>query len=111
MDRTRDRALGRRALPLIPLAALAIPLFANEYVQYVVNLILVYVLVGVGFNIVLGNIGQLAFANALSAAFADLVRRYHDDQAPGGRTFRVFAAGYPAVPDDEQPPAREETAR
>jgi DNA-binding transcriptional ArsR family regulator len=51
---------------------------------------------------------QLAFANALSAAFAELVRRYHDDQAPGGRTFRVFAAGYPAVPDEE--PAREETA-
>jgi len=35
----------------------------NRYIQYVLNLILVYVLVGVGFNIVIGNLGQLAFAN------------------------------------------------
>lgn len=48
---------------LVPLLALPIPLVVNPYVQYVVNLILVYVLVGVGFNIVIGNLGQLAFAN------------------------------------------------
>ena len=46
------------------MALLALPLFLNDYTQYVVNLVLVYVLVGVGFNIVLGNLGQLAFANA-----------------------------------------------
>jgi branched-chain amino acid transport system permease protein len=48
---------------LLPLAALAIPLVANPYTQFVVNLMLVYVLVAVGFNLVLGNLGQLAFAN------------------------------------------------
>lgn len=48
---------------LAPLLALAIPLFANAYTQFVVNLMLVYVLVAVGFNLVLGNLGQLAFAN------------------------------------------------
>lgn len=46
-----------------PLLALAVPLFANPYTQFIVNLMLVYVLVTVGFNLVLGNLGQLAFAN------------------------------------------------
>ena len=55
--------LSRSVFWLIPLAALALPLFVNQYYQYVVNLILVYVLVGVGFNIVVGNLGQLAFSN------------------------------------------------
>jgi len=54
----------RRLFLLIPLVALVIPLFANEYIQYVINLMLVYVLVTVGFNIALGNLGQLFFANA-----------------------------------------------
>lgn len=53
----------RRLFWLVPIAACAIPLFANQYIQFVVNLILVYVLVAVGFNIVVGNLGQLAFAN------------------------------------------------
>jgi branched-chain amino acid transport system permease protein len=48
---------------LVPVLALPVPLFVNPYIQYVINLILVYVLVGVGFNIVIGNLGQLAFAN------------------------------------------------
>ncbi|HET6521509.1 MAG TPA: branched-chain amino acid ABC transporter permease [Geminicoccaceae bacterium] len=61
----RARLLAdRRLLYLLPVLALPIPLFVNDYVQYVINLALVYVLVGVGFNIVLGNLGQLAFANA-----------------------------------------------
>ena len=55
--------LSRSVCWLIPLAALALPLFVNPYHQYVVNLILVYVVVGVGFNIVVGNLGQLAFSN------------------------------------------------
>jgi branched-chain amino acid transport system permease protein len=42
---------------------LALPFFVNDYVQYVINLVLVYGLVAVGFNIVLGYLGQLAFAN------------------------------------------------
>ncbi len=45
------------------IAALALPFVVGEYVQYIVNLILVYGLVAVGFNIVLGYLGQLAFAN------------------------------------------------
>jgi branched-chain amino acid transport system permease protein len=53
-----------RLFYLLPLLALPIPFLINDYIQYVVNLVLVYVLVGVGFNIVIGNLGQLAFANA-----------------------------------------------
>lgn len=44
-------------------ALLALPLATNDYVQYVLNLILVFGLAAVGFNIVLGYLGQLAFAN------------------------------------------------
>jgi branched-chain amino acid transport system permease protein len=44
-------------------ALLALPFFVNDYIQYVINLTLVYGLVAVGFNIVLGYLGQLAFAN------------------------------------------------
>lgn len=53
-----------RIFYVVPVLALAIPFLVNDYIQYIVNLILVYVLVGVGFNIVIGNLGQLAFANA-----------------------------------------------
>ncbi|MDA0998621.1 MAG: branched-chain amino acid ABC transporter permease [Proteobacteria bacterium] len=53
----------RRVYYLVPLMALAIPFGANEYLLWVVNAILVYVLVTVGFNIIIGNLGQLAFAN------------------------------------------------
>ena len=55
--------LTRSAFWILPLLALPVPLFLNEYHQYVINLILVYVLVGIGFNIVVGNLGQLAFSN------------------------------------------------
>lgn len=48
---------------LLPLLAAVIPLFANEYIQFMANRMLVYVLVAVGFNLVVGNLGQLAFAN------------------------------------------------
>jgi branched-chain amino acid transport system permease protein len=54
---------GRAVFWLLPLLVLPLPLVLNQYQQYVVNLILVYVLVGVGFNIVVGNLGQLAFSN------------------------------------------------
>jgi branched-chain amino acid transport system permease protein len=39
------------------------PKLTNQYTQYVINLILVYVPVTIGFNIALGNLGQLTFAN------------------------------------------------
>lgn len=58
------RSARRNLFYLLPVLALAIPLATNDYTQYVVNLILVYILVAVGFNVVIGNLGQLAFANA-----------------------------------------------
>jgi len=59
----RPPARGRWIFLLVPLLVLPVPFLVNRYIQYVLNLILVYVLVGVGFNIVIGNLGQLAFAN------------------------------------------------
>jgi branched-chain amino acid transport system permease protein len=59
----RRRPLGRRIFWLVPLLVAPVPFFVNPYIQFVINLILVYVLVGVGFNIVIGNLGQLAFGN------------------------------------------------
>ena len=53
----------RRVYYLIPVVALVIPFFANEYLLWVVNAILVYILVTVGFNLIIGNLGQLAFAS------------------------------------------------
>jgi branched-chain amino acid transport system permease protein len=50
---------------LVAIVILAcVPLLVNDYIRYILNLILVYVVVAVGFNIVLGYVGQLAFANA-----------------------------------------------
>lgn len=45
---------------------------------------------------------QRRFAGELAETFAALAARYHHDHAPQGRSFRVFACGYPAVPT---PPA------
>jgi branched-chain amino acid transport system permease protein len=56
-------ARWRRIYYLVPIVALVIPFVANEYLQFMANLVLVYILVTVGFNIVIGNLGQLAFAN------------------------------------------------
>ena len=53
----------RRVYYVVPVVALVIPFLANEYLLWVVNAMLVYSLVTVGFNIVIGNLGQLAFAN------------------------------------------------
>ena len=53
----------RRLLWLIPLLLLPLPLWLNQYQQYVVNTALVYVPVGIGFNLVVGNLGLLAFSN------------------------------------------------
>ena len=48
---------------LVP-ALLVIPLFTDRYVQYVLNLIMIYVIVGIGLNFLLGYAGQFAFAHA-----------------------------------------------
>lgn len=53
----------RYLLPLV-LALAIVPAFANSYVQFVINTVLVYCLVALGFNVVLGYLGELAFANA-----------------------------------------------
>ena len=65
---------------LLPLALCVVPLVTNDYTQYIVNLTLVYALVGVGFNVVIGNLGQLAFANAAFygiGAYSTAILLYH----------------------------------
>ena len=41
---------------------------------------------------------QRRFADELTTAVSTLAAKYHDPDARLGRTFRVFACGYPAVP-------------
>jgi DNA-binding transcriptional ArsR family regulator len=41
---------------------------------------------------------QRRFADELTAALTTLAAKYHHPDTPQGRTFRVFACGYPAVP-------------
>lgn len=41
-----------------------IPLFTNNYYQYVINMIFTYVLLTFGLNIILGYCGQFSFAHA-----------------------------------------------
>ena len=62
-DRAARRATDRRILWLVPLVLLPLPLLLDPYQQYVVNLVLVYVPVGIGFNVIVGNLGLLAFSN------------------------------------------------
>lgn len=56
--------LRARYLAVVVVALCAVPFLVNDYVQFVVNTVLIYCLVAVGFNVVLGYLGQLAFANA-----------------------------------------------
>ena len=62
-SRIADLATNPKVFYILPLLALFVPLFTNPYTQFVVNLSLVYILIAVGFNIVLGNLGQLAFTS------------------------------------------------
>ena len=55
--------MSRRLFWLLPLALLPVPLLLNPYQQYVLNTALLYVPVGIGFNLVVGNLGLLAFSN------------------------------------------------
>ena len=48
---------------LLPVVLLAVPLLVNPYIQFIINSILIYALITLGFNFVIGNLGQLAFAN------------------------------------------------
>jgi biotin operon repressor len=45
------------------------------------------------------------FVDELAAALSTLAAKYHHPGAPQGRTFRVFACGYPAVPSPSRKPA------
>ena len=45
---------------------------------------------------------QRRFADELATALTTLAAKYHRPETPQGRTFRVFACGYPAVPDKER---------
>jgi len=42
-----------------------------------------------------------AFAEELTNALADLTAKYHDGKSPGGRRFRFFAGGHPALKKEE----------
>ena len=56
---------GRRNVLLALLVvSIAAPPFANFYHLLVANLIVIYVLLAVGLNVLVGYAGQLAFANA-----------------------------------------------
>jgi DNA-binding transcriptional ArsR family regulator len=49
---------------------------------------------------------QRRFADELTAALTTLAAKYHQPDAAQGRTFRVFACGYPAVPSSSLEPER-----
>jgi DNA-binding transcriptional ArsR family regulator len=53
-----------------------------------------------------GAAERAAFAEELTVAITQLVRRYHDEDAPGGRSHRLIVAVHPSVPR-EQTVARE----
>jgi branched-chain amino acid transport system permease protein len=56
---------GRRNVLLaMLLLAAAAPAFLNDYYLFVANTILIYVLLSIGLNMLVGYAGQLAFANA-----------------------------------------------
>jgi branched-chain amino acid transport system permease protein len=56
---------GRRNVLLALLAvAVVVPLVANVYYLFVMNLIVIYVILAIGLNVLVGYAGQLAFANA-----------------------------------------------
>jgi len=57
--------VGRRnVFALAGLALLVLPALANPYILYVANIALIYVILAVGLNLLLGYAGQFAFANA-----------------------------------------------
>lgn len=63
----RQSALPRARIMLIlaiGIFVLALPTLVNSYVGFILNLVLVYVLVSAGNNLLLGHLGQLAFSSA-----------------------------------------------
>lgn len=46
---------------------------------------------------------RAAFAEELSRAVADLIEKYHDESAPDGREFRLYAGAYPRPLETDEP--------
>ncbi|ETA49617.2 branched-chain amino acid ABC transporter permease [Ponticoccus alexandrii] len=63
MPSTRQRSLRTWAFWAVPALLLLLPLTTNAYTQFIVNGMLISILVTLGFTLVIGNLGQLAFAN------------------------------------------------
>jgi branched-chain amino acid transport system permease protein len=59
----KPRQFARLIVLAIITVAAALPMVVNDYWQFVASMALVYCLVTLGFNLVLGYLGQLAFAN------------------------------------------------
>jgi branched-chain amino acid transport system permease protein len=58
-------AIMKYKLLLAFIIMLFIPMIVNnDYAQYIVNIILIYILVAIGFNIVIGYVGRFSFSNA-----------------------------------------------
>jgi branched-chain amino acid transport system permease protein len=55
---------NRSFLTLLFGSLLVLPAFANQYTVFVGNLVLIYIILALGLNILVGLAGQLAFANA-----------------------------------------------
>jgi branched-chain amino acid transport system permease protein len=52
------------ALAALGVALLGLPFGLNNYTQFVVNTMIVYCVVALGFNVIIGYLGQLAFVSA-----------------------------------------------
>lgn len=63
MPTARQRRLRTILFWAVPTILLLVPLGTNAYTQFIVNGMLISTLVTLGFTIVIGNLGQLAFAN------------------------------------------------
>lgn len=63
MPSARQRRLRTWIFWAVPAVLLLLPLATNDYTQFIVNGMLISVLVTLGFSLVIGNLGQLAFAN------------------------------------------------
>ncbi|MGE0314293.1 MAG: branched-chain amino acid ABC transporter permease [Lautropia sp.] len=60
----RLNAVHRWFGPALLVVLAAAPLATDRYLQYVLNLVLVYVIIAIGLNLLLGYAGQFAFAHA-----------------------------------------------
>lgn len=63
MPSARQRRLRTWGFWAVPVLLMLLPLATNDYTQFIINGMLISVLVTLGFSLVIGNLGQLAFAN------------------------------------------------